>query len=335
MEFFLSVVIPTCNREKILSQTIKHLNSSNVVIPEKTEFIIVNDGHRELNSGSFKIKNYPIHIIENRKQSLASARNAGVLNSKGQVICFLDDDILVPPNFFIEVIKWHKKMDKIIFWTKREYPSSIIQLAKSYSFGRYKLKWEYTTDPLKYGKTAIEKGVYLVNAVAGFSMSLKREAFEDIGYFNEEFSYAGCEDAEFSYRAIKKGYKIVYNENLICYHNEFDAFNLEGWLRRQSTGIKSAVVMCYLHPEGKKHPTFYTNTPISINDGLFLILHKLKKWILRKKLIYNFLLLLGRKLENKKNPLWDLVAFKIYNALFLGAISKYFLEEYKKRFGNK
>jgi len=33
---------------------------------------------------------------------------------------------------------------------------------------------------------------------------MKREKFDEIGDFDENFDYAGCEDAEFFYRASQK-----------------------------------------------------------------------------------------------------------------------------------
>ncbi|MFY9595782.1 MAG: hypothetical protein WAQ01_03785, partial [Bacteroidales bacterium] len=127
--------------------------------------------------------------------------------------------------------------------------------------------------------------------------------------------------------------KLLFDEKNICYHNELDKLTLDTWLRRQSTGIRSAVVVCKLHPEGQNHPTWYTNTPIKASDNWNVKLLKLKKNFCSFPPVYNFLHFLVIYGEKIKLP--DLFLFRLYNALWLGATYRSFREAYKEIFENK
>jgi GT2 family glycosyltransferase len=293
---------------------------------------VCNDGDDDL---SILFEEFPfdnLKIVKNtHKAGLSGNRNNAIDFSQYEILQFLDDDILITENFLINVLNIHNKWDNIILCGNRFYPQLLIEQAEQKPFGRYKLKYEYNwLDGLIMNK--VEDEIYEVNYLAGFSISMKRQVYDYIGIFNENFDYAGCEDAEFFYRASQKGIKLLLNENNICYHNELDNFTLNSWLRRQSTGIRSAVVMCELHPEGQNHTTWYTNTPIKASDNWNVKMLKLKKMFCSFPPVYNLLHFLA--IEGEKIKLPNSILFKLYNALWLGATYRGFREAYKEIFEN-
>ena len=332
----MSLSLPV-TKKKILEETLDVI-SSQVNLNEfqglGIEFIVVNDGEDVLDELTEKYKSIPLKIIKNLKKGAASARNTGVKYSKGEIILFHDDDILPGPYYFKRHIEVHQRHSKIILIANWVYPEHLINKGKTTSFGRYRLYFnKYISFGDQLHKTMIEQNLYEVDGMATFSCSMKRSVYEDVGPFNEMFEYAGCEDAEFSYRAMQKGYRCIYDEKNICYHNELDNFELYRWLQRQSRGIKSAVVMCKLHPEGKAHPTWYTNTPLQWADPFDVKILKIKKWLLSRKLVEKILFGLVWFLEKIKAP--DKILFRLYNALWLGNTYRSFREAYKRLFSSE
>ena len=329
----ISILISTKNRKVILQQTLDTIFHHQKLPQEQFEVIVTNDGTEFLDDllSIFPYKNFRI-LPNKHKPGSAGGRNNGVENANHELIIFLDDDILVTADFFINVLKVHNKYDDIILCGNRFYPEELLKIANTYPFGRYKLNHEYqwldATELLPF-----EGSLFLSGGLAGFSASLRKSLFYKIGPFNEMFEYAGCEDAEFFHRAKKLGIKLIFDKSNICYHNELDNFNLKSWLRRQSTGIRSAVVVCKLHPEGKQHPTWYTNTPIQWNDTFDVKILKIKKWILSRKLVEKILFGLVWFLEKIKAP--DKILFRLYNALWLGNTYRSFREAYKRLFSLK
>lgn len=328
----ISILIPTKNRLPILRETLHNIYFVNKLPKEDFEVIVSNDGDDDL---SILLEEFPfdnLKIVKNtHKAGLSGNRNNAIDFSQYEILQFIDDDILITENFLINVVNIHNKWDNIILCGNRFYPQLLIEQAEQKPFGRYKLKYEYNwLDGLIMNK--VEDEIYEVNSLAGFSISMKREVYAKVGIFDENFDYAGCEDAEFFYRASQKGIKLLLDKNNICYHNELDNFSLDTWLKRQSTGIRSAVVMCKLHPEGQNHPTWYTNTSIKASDSWNVKILKLKKKFCSFPPVYNLLHFLA--IQGEKVKLADSILFKLYNALWLGATYRGFREAYKEIFEN-
>jgi len=328
MEDKISILISTKNRKAILQQTLDVIFHHQNLPHENFEVIVTNDGTEPLDEllTIFPYSNFKI-IPNKHKPGLAGGRNNGAENALYELIIFLDDDIIVTPNFFNNVIHVHQQFDNIILGGNRFYPEELINIAKTYPFGRYKLEHEYQwleKDTLKH----LSDNLFISQGLAGFSASLKKSTYINVGPFNEAFEYAGCEDSEFFHRAKKIGVTLLFDEANTCYHNELDNFTLKAWLKRQGTGIKSAVVMCQLHPEGKNHPTWFTNTPISKEDETWVKRLKIKKWILSRWIIMKLLFAAVWVLEKIHFP--DNILFKLYNALWLGSTYKSFRESYKE-----
>lgn len=89
----ISVVVPVYNVEKYI------VNCLNSIISQSYtdyEIILVNDGSTDksvnLINDFFKDKSANWTIINKPNGGLASARNAGILNAKGEVVAFIDSD---------------------------------------------------------------------------------------------------------------------------------------------------------------------------------------------------------------------------------------------------
>lgn len=312
----ISICISTKNRKKILWQTLDTIFHKQNLPHSQFEVVVTNDGDEDLSSLSVDFPYSNLIVVPNKhKAGLAGGRNNGVEHAKNDLVIFFDDDILATPDFFKRIIDIHNQYDPIILGGNRFYPDDLIKIAQKFPFGRYKLLYEYQWLDKNTIKP-FEGSLFEVDSVAGFSLSVSKQLYHKVGPFNETFQFAGCEDAEFCYRAKKLGYRILFDEELQCYHNELDNFELKAWLRRQSTGILSAIVVCQLHPEGKEHPTWFTNTSLKKSDPWWVKRLKIKKWILSRWIIDKILFALVWLFEKIRMP--DKILFRLYNALWLG-----------------
>lgn len=324
----LSIIMPTKDRKDILINTLFHISEQVIFDNNRFEMLVINDGSGDLPYDLFpEILN--IRIIECRKHSLAIARNYGAKNACGRVILFLDDDILPASDHFIRHLEIHENFPNVIVGAHREYHPALIGQVSKTPFGRYKIINEYNwLAGVLLTESKIMSGIYLSDHLAGFSCSMHKTLWTQLNGFNERFTDAGCEDSEFFYRAKKAGITLIYDKNNICYHNEPDNFILEKWLHRQGTGIRSAIVMCEIHTEGKTHPTYYLNTPIDWkNDNRSLIVTKITRSILKLRPIYYFFYFISFFLEKIRFP--DKVLFRIYNTLWISVTVYYFREKYR------
>lgn len=108
----LSIVIPTYKREKILCQTIdsvlKELGNSSLTEGDY-ELIIVDQTKEhtpDVTSYLERLNVYPfVKYIYESVANLPNARNVGISYAQGDIILFLDDDVVLHPGFFDILIK--------------------------------------------------------------------------------------------------------------------------------------------------------------------------------------------------------------------------------------
>ena len=93
----ISFIIPTLNRELELKRLLKSFDKQSVL---PAEIIIVNQGRKMV------VSNLPIKQFVVDFQSLTKARNFGVEKSTGDLICFLDDDIVLDGKYVEKIEKF-------------------------------------------------------------------------------------------------------------------------------------------------------------------------------------------------------------------------------------
>lgn len=93
----ISIIIPLYNKENTISRTIESILSQT---SQDWELIVVNDGSKD--NSSTVVEKYlddkRIFLINKENGGVSSARNKGLLESKGDWIIFLDADDYLMPN---------------------------------------------------------------------------------------------------------------------------------------------------------------------------------------------------------------------------------------------
>ncbi|MGB4434253.1 MAG: glycosyltransferase family 2 protein [Defluviitoga tunisiensis] len=96
----ISVIIPAYNVEKYIEKTLKSLIDQTF---KDFEAIIINDGSTDNTEKIIKEvlqnANFQWKLINQENQGVSAARNRGIIDSKGEYICFLDADDYYHPSF--------------------------------------------------------------------------------------------------------------------------------------------------------------------------------------------------------------------------------------------
>jgi glycosyltransferase involved in cell wall biosynthesis len=96
----ISVIIPAYNVEKYIEKTLKSLIDQTF---KDFEAIIINDGSTDNTEKIIKEvlqdANFQWKLINQENQGVSAARNRGIIESKGEYICFLDADDYYHPSF--------------------------------------------------------------------------------------------------------------------------------------------------------------------------------------------------------------------------------------------
>ena len=179
MEKFISVIIPTFNRQHHLKKAIDSVMAQTY---PHFELIVVDDGSDDDTPGLVAGYNRNVVYIRQGNKGPAAARNAGIRAARHNVLAFLDSD------------DWFAgdKLAKQL---------GAMQANPSYAISHTQEIW------FRHGKILNQKAKHKKNGGNIFSQSLKlcavgmstvmirREIFDAYGLFDEEFRC--CEDYEF------------------------------------------------------------------------------------------------------------------------------------------
>lgn len=229
----LSILIPTKDRPQIVENCLQHcLSAINGIA---AEIIVVNDSKTQDLKLSFDSS--LIKVYANPKSGVASARNFAASKASGEVLLFLDDDMLVFPDNIRKTLELHQLYPKCFINLNWTYPPELYEKISKTNFGRYLVKHGF--DSLKgWNKNSTWKddGIFESKGLTSQYLSCKRSDFIDSGGYNENFPFAGYEDLAFAEKLIQSGVKIYIYPLSVVYHNETDRCELRPWLNRKTRG---------------------------------------------------------------------------------------------------
>ena len=176
----VSLVIAVYNQ---LLHTMQCLESM-LRLPDKVGELIVVDNASTDGTPDYLKGIDGITVIRNATNlGCAKAWNQGIQASKGDVIGILTNDIVVPPGWLPALLHFMEQTGHgIVSPAMREGPLD-------YELDKYAVAFTAAC------RTATRLGLL------GPCMLIKRDVFDKIGLFDEEFSYGGCEDLDFLWRA--------------------------------------------------------------------------------------------------------------------------------------
>ncbi|MCL5798226.1 MAG: glycosyltransferase family 2 protein [Patescibacteria group bacterium] len=112
----VSIVIPTYNEEKHIEQCIVSIINQSYT---NYEIIIVDDGStdhtREI------VSKYKVKLISIKHGGPGYAKNYGVKFAQGEILVFLDGDLLIEKNYIKNIIRPIQKGNSIATYTSAEY----------------------------------------------------------------------------------------------------------------------------------------------------------------------------------------------------------------------
>ena len=180
----VSVIIPTYNRQEFTDRAIESVCNQSY---RDYEIVVVDDGSTVPFINNWGNKISLIRLGENRGVSFA--RNRGVDASRGQWISFLDSDDI-----------WKK--DKLKIQMKWLYKNSTYKICQTQEEWIRNNKFINIPNHLKKVKDNIFKESAKRCVVTASSVIIKREIFNEIGYFDE--SLIACEDYDLWLRISAK-----------------------------------------------------------------------------------------------------------------------------------
>lgn len=240
----VSVVVATFDRPDDLRNCLQHLTAQETKRPVE---IIVVDNHPESGLTPPIVQDFPEVVLVNEpRQGLAYARNAGFVASSGDILIATDDDVTVPHDWLEKLVQPFARADVMIVTGNvlpLELENKYQQAFENYGglgrgFEHFEINghW-YDLFPHKPSPT------WSLGATANAAFRATMFSHPEMGLMDECLgpgmpSGVG-EDTYLFYKAIKAGYALVYTPDAYVWHKHR---RTEAALKRQLYGYSKGHV---------------------------------------------------------------------------------------------
>ena len=212
----VSVVIPIFGNIRF---TMNCLNSIMEHPPEVAFEIIVIDDCSLDESVKVLGQIKGISICSNQiNQGFIKSCNAGALTSKGEYICFLNNDTLVTKGWLDSLYRTFQDLPGTGFvGSKLIYPNGKLQEAGGIIW-RDGSAWNFGRN--QNADLPIFNYAREVDYCSGASVMVPRKIFNDLGGFDELYSPAYCEDSDLALKIRRNGFRVIYQPLSVVIHFE-------------------------------------------------------------------------------------------------------------------
>ncbi|KAF2333105.1 glycosyltransferase family 2 protein [Flavobacterium daemonense] len=185
-------------------------------------------------------QNLKYFLVSKENRGLTKQRNFGVaqIDPTSEIVCFLDDDTVLEPNYFEEIIKTFMTQNDVVgvggiaineYNWKLQSPNVLYNKKRYYLFEGYFYKEGIRNVTRNYlglgsnlgsgkmpsyshGRTSgfpLTGKTYEVDLLIGMSMAFRKNVLEKISFSKFFEGYGLYEDADFSLRALQFGKNVI------------------------------------------------------------------------------------------------------------------------------
>lgn len=232
----ISFIIPTLNEEKTIEETLRSISQYSGEYE-----IIISDGKSRDKTIEIAKKYTDKIVIYNKpeRQTIAMARNDGAKIAKGNILVFMDADVIIPnTNAFFEKTEgvFKSRPEVVALTVYYEVLPNVKTTADEVFFKLLGLQF------------LVYNNIFNMGASAGEFQMIRKEAFQKIGGFNEKL--VAAEDMDMFKRLSKVG-KTYFEKSLKVYHTGRRAHAI-GWPRLLSEWFANTVSVMLFNKAASK-----------------------------------------------------------------------------------
>jgi glycosyltransferase involved in cell wall biosynthesis len=206
---YISVIIPIYNAEKTLEKCLHAIFNSRY---QNFEVLVVDDGSKD---NSLKIANsFPCNILKlKHNQGASVARNWGAKNTKGDILLFIDSDIVIKSDTLTQFVDSLKSYPAVFgIYSQKPGVDGLLSLYQNF-----------------YAHKSIKETKELTSMFYSYCAAIKKEIFDKVGGFDESWVRATFEDVEFGIRVTEKGHQIYLNKDIRVIH--YNNYTIRGFIK--------------------------------------------------------------------------------------------------------
>lgn len=267
----VSVIIPTRNNGNKISATLRNLFRQTIA-PEHYEIIVVDnrstDSTEEMLS-HLKTEAVNLRWVKEPNTGRSHARNRGIIESSGDVVLFLDDDIQVEANHLESHLAYHAQSRNTVAVIGRVIDISPITpaWAEDYFHNRQVAGSSIGNRDMSGTPLGLFFATGNVSLLRSTLESIKMNQNGESLYFDPTFQVR--EDGDMGCRLIKRNVQFVFADDILCRHDHPRSWR--SIVKRSYEGGYALVQLLEKHPEIQVIGKWKVTASTPMNYGLNVV----------------------------------------------------------------
>ncbi len=291
-----SIIISNWNGKNLLKENLPSVIKAIKYGGGNHELIVVDDASSD-GSQEFIKKNYPqIKLIELKEnKGFGEANNIAVLQSKNEIVVLLNNDMAIEKNYFSFILP-HFDDEEVFAVTPKMITEDIFRKkikTSTSSWAEFRRGFWHDTDDAE-----MKEGCHLSLTAPGGGATFNKEKFLSLSGFDRLYYPFYYEDTDLSYRAWKRGWRIIYEPRTIVHHRCSQTITTH-FGRRPASLVRKRNYYLFIWKNITDHslilqhllflPFFLLNKLVSGRvmwiKAFFLALKQLKEALLRRRIV--------------------------------------------------
>ena len=234
----ITVVIATHDHRTQLIEAIEGLTRQTGLDFGEFDVIVVADGCSDGTAAVLRACRTPffLTVIEQVRSGLAAARNRGLGVARGEIVLFLDDDVIPQERLVAEHRSLHPPS------------SNTVVLGEISASNRTRSSWDAYDDAMRDKRqTALRTSEQPSGIHSARNVSIRRDVVQTMGGFRGHLP--GNQEVELGYRLRQAGTRFVFSHEAIAEDGGHSDYRT--WKERQSTRGKLDVATYEQNPDGQ------------------------------------------------------------------------------------
>ena len=226
----LTIIIPTVGNKEILTRTLEAvlLATEGKVV----QIVLVDDSI----DGIVDVSDPRIFVVRSYGKGASNARNEGLKHATGELILFLDDDILISESHIKETLRLHTESGKKAYNFYWVYPDDLMNELPKSKFGKYMLDAGlYSNQHRLGGQYETMPEVSKQTGLTSQYFSIEKKWLDEVGGY-DSIPYAGIEDLLLYKKLEGIGVEFFLVKDQVVYQNEANRIHVDKLFSRYRTG---------------------------------------------------------------------------------------------------
>jgi GT2 family glycosyltransferase len=249
----VSLVICTRDRPQDLQRCLASLRSLTL---RPQQILVVDNSPQTEATRHLVLNEAGIEYVPEAQPGLSRARNAGIAHSRGEIVVFTDDDVVVHPDWLLDLLQGFED-PHVMAVTGPVLPAELETAAQvAFQQGQLNCGWGYRQLDFdaNFFQHTRNNGSPVWRVGAGANMAFRKQFFEQAGVFDERLGAgaSGCsEDSEMWYRVLAAGWVCRYQPTGAVFH--YHRRDMEGLSHQMHLYMRGHVAALLVQWEKYRH----------------------------------------------------------------------------------